>query len=103
MPASLPSSIILIFLGRRGPFDPLDFVFLFQRVGQRFVDRHGEAIGILAECDSEEFALEVTRSIPVLNLKNEEAAITIFCIIVVADGLLVVYLHAVAVYLQHLP
>src|SRR5205823_13805606 len=102
LPASLPASIILIFLGRRGPFDPLDFIFLFQRVGQRFVDRHGEAIEIFAECDSEEFALEVTRSILVLNLENEEAAITIFGNIVVADGLLVVYLNTVARYLKRI-
>src|SRR6476661_2146908 len=102
LPASLPTCIILIFLGRRSPFDPLDFVFLFQGVGQRLVDRHGEAIGILAECDSEEFALEVTRSILVLNLENEEAAITIFGNIVVANGLLVVYLNTVARYLKRI-
>src|SRR5207244_3413852 len=65
----------LVFLRRCGPFDVLDFVLFFQGILQSFVDRHGEAIGIFAESEAKEFALEVARLTLVLKLKNEEAAV----------------------------
>ena len=92
----------VIFLRLRGPFDALDFVFLFQRVGQVLVNRHGEAIGIFAEGDAQELALKVARLALVLNLEHEKAAITIFGDVIVSDRLLFVYLDAVARYLKRI-
>src|SRR5438093_1613801 len=90
----------LIFLRRCGPFDVLDFVLFFQGILQSFVDRHGEAIGIFAESEAKEFALEVARLTLVLKLKNEEAAVAVLGNIIITDGLLLIHLNTPAGYLK---
>src|SRR6266487_3214026 len=90
----------LIFLRRRGPFDVLDFVLFSQGILQSFVDRHGEAIGIFAESEAKEFALEVARLTLVLKLKNEEAAVAVLGNIIITDGLLLIHLNTPARYLK---
>src|SRR6266496_6688076 len=90
----------LIFLRRCGPFDVLDFVLFFQGVLQSFIDRHGKAIGIFAESEAKEFALEVARLTLVLKLKNEEAAVAVLGNIIITDGLLLIHLNTPARYLK---
>src|SRR5437762_2712101 len=92
--------LVICFVCRGGPFDALDFILFFQSVLQSFVDRHGEAVGIFAEGEAKEFALEVARLTLVLKLENEEATVAVLGNIIITDRLLFIHLNIAARYLK---